>query len=125
MSASDMTSTRASGCDLISVLLPIILAGMIIGVMLVMGHEAAPYSSPLRTLEPTEGSFYRLDCVVAEMDHGELLLCDEGKCLEASAPPEVFMQIKPGAEVIVSGEYRQGRLHVASVLTRCAHGKSQ
>lgn len=120
-----MTSTRANGCDLISVLIPIILAGMIIAVMLVMGQDAAPYSSPLRTLEPTEGSFYRLDCVVTQIKQGELLLCDEGKCLDASASPEILLQLKTGAEVIVSGEYRQGRLHVASVLTRCPHGKAQ
>ena len=120
-----MTSTRASGCNLISVLLPIILAGMIVVVMLVMGRASAPYSIPLRTVVPTEGSFYRLECVVNETRPGVFRVCDEEICLEAAVMPTVRAQLKTGVRVIASGVYREGKFQVTSVLTRCPHGDAR
>ncbi|MBR4985420.1 MAG: hypothetical protein IKY83_06765 [Proteobacteria bacterium] len=120
---SDTTSTQASGCDLKSIVLPIILAGVIIAIMLVMGQNAAPYSSPLRSVEPTEGYYYRLECVVTDMDHSRLRLCDGDKCLDASAPPEIWSRLRPGSQVIASGVFREGHFQIASILTRCSHEK--
>lgn len=120
-----MTSTRASGCNLVSVLLPIILAGIIVAVMLVMGRVSAPYSIPLRTVVPTEGSFYRLECVMTETRPGEFQACDEDICLDAAVMPEFRAQLKMGVRVIASGVYREGKFQVTSVLTRCPHGDAR
>jgi hypothetical protein len=120
----DTISLAKSGCKFI--IIPLALAIFLIVLMIALSHRGVRYQmdvSGFLTTEPEDGASVRLDGIIKDMQPTgaslEVRLCDAQSCVDALVPIRFGSRLKPESRVIMSGIYRQQKLHVSDVLTRC------
>ena len=115
-----MISTQTNGSKL-SILIPILSAGLIIAFLIIFGSESPKYTQSPREFTPHEGKFYRLEGTAAQLQiHGpyrRVQLCAEEHCIPIDVSPE--QPVSPNDTLIVEGVWKDNRLIVSKLLRRC------
>ena len=119
-----MISLVKSGCK--TIIIPLALAALLIVLMVALSHGGIRYQtnvSEFLATKPVDGVSVRLDGMIDGMqvngDFVDVRLCNENTCIDAQVPIRFGSRINPQTRVILSGIYRQQRLYVSDVLTRC------
>lgn len=117
---SDMISTPANGSKL-TILIPILSAGLIIAFLIFFGSESPKYTLSPREFIPHEGKFYRLEGTAALLNsegaYRQVQICAEDHCIPMVVSPE--QPISPNDTLIVEGIWKDNRLIVSKLLRRC------